>query len=201
MRMFVALPIPENVRASLASLCFGLQGARWGTPASHGKAGYVAADPGKEALLGIVAALKILREQPHRHTEPVDQLYDIVREEFADCDSQLAEGMLFTKSYNSLAVEINLQDTWKDGRMGVPIFPIEDFYSGASLLRYGQQAIGISPALEYDGNLILAPGVGTVDREGRLQPDRARYAVRGLVRIIEVLSRQAGVLREMAVAP
>jgi hypothetical protein len=178
----------------------GMQGSRWGTPSSHGKAGYVAADPGKEALLGIAAALKILREQPERHTEPVDELYQIVREEFAECDSQLTEGMRFTKSYNSLAVEINLQGTWRDGRMGVPIFPIEDFYSGASLLRYGQMAIGISPALEYDGNLILAPGVGTVDREGNLLPDRARYAVRALVRIIEIISRHAGVLQEAAVA-
>jgi 2'-5' RNA ligase len=34
MRMFVALPIPDTVRASLASLCFGLQGARWVRPDS-----------------------------------------------------------------------------------------------------------------------------------------------------------------------
>jgi hypothetical protein len=178
----------------------GMQGARWGTPSAHGKAGYVAMDPGKEALLGIIASLKILREQPERHTAPVDRMFEIVREEFRECDSGLTSGMVFTKSYNSLAIEINLQNTWKDGRMGIPIFPIEDFYSGASLLRYGQQAIGIAPALEYDGNLILAPGVGTVDPEGNLLEDRTRFAVKALVRIIEVLSKYAGVQREAPVA-
>ncbi len=34
MRMFVALPLPEPVRASLATLCFGLPGARWVRPDS-----------------------------------------------------------------------------------------------------------------------------------------------------------------------
>lgn len=34
MRLFVALPLPEDIRRSLASLCSGLPGARWVSPES-----------------------------------------------------------------------------------------------------------------------------------------------------------------------
>jgi hypothetical protein len=174
----------------------GMHGQRWGTPSSHGKAAYVVMDPGKEALLGIIAALEVLRDHPERKTEPVDQMFEIVKEEFAQLQSEFVEGLVFTKSYNQLFVEINYQNTWKDGKMGIPIFPIEDFYSGASLLRYGQTAIGMSPSTAYDGNIMMAPGMGTMDKDGNLLEKPTRYAIKALVRIIEILCKYSGVLEE-----
>ena len=44
----------------------GVHGDRWGTGASHGKAAYVTIDPGKEALVGVIASLKVLRDHPER---------------------------------------------------------------------------------------------------------------------------------------
>ena len=32
MRLFVALTLPDGIRAELARLCYGLPGARWGNP-------------------------------------------------------------------------------------------------------------------------------------------------------------------------
>ena len=59
-----------------------MHGDRWGTTGSYGKAAYVTNDPGKEALLGQLAALKALKERPDTLTKPVDDLYRIVLEEF-----------------------------------------------------------------------------------------------------------------------
>ena len=48
----------------------GIHGDRWGTLSSHGKAAYVTNDPGKDALLAQVAALKALQDKPEVLTRP-----------------------------------------------------------------------------------------------------------------------------------
>jgi len=90
----------------------GIHGDRWGTGTSHGKAAYVAIDPGKEALLGIIAALKLLRDKPEVYKKPVDDLYKIVKEEFSQINPQLKNDFLISESYNSGAVEINYEKSW-----------------------------------------------------------------------------------------
>lgn len=172
----------------------GMHGDRYGTTASYGKAAYVIFDPGKEALLSQVAALKALRDKPEMYTKPVDDTYKIVMEEFANFPAELKKDMIFSKSYNSGAVEINYENTWKDGKTGIPIFSIEDMYAGSHLIQQGLSTMGIIPTIAYDGNIFISAGLGTTDGNGQVIEERMRLAVRGLVKLLEIICRHAGIM-------
>jgi hypothetical protein len=78
--------------------------------------------------------------------------------------------------------------------MGIPIFSIEDMYSGTSMIQAGLPMAGVIGCIAYDGNVRMSPGLGTVDEDGQLMEEPARYAVRTLVRFIELMCEHAGVL-------
>jgi len=169
----------------------GIHGSRWGTGSSHGKAGYVWADPGKECLSGLIPVLRILLETPERLTKPVDEFHQIVLEEFAAVKGDLgrfADGFVITKSYNFLGTEISYERTWSGGRMGLPIFSIEDMYSGTNLIQSGLQAMGLIPPLGYDANMIVGPGLGTTDPRGNLLERESRWVVRALFGMLVILA-------------
>ncbi len=122
----------------------------------------------------------------------VDDLYRIVVEEFEALDPQLREGIII--SNNSTAVEVNYEGTWQDGRMGIPIFSIEDMYGGSHIIQVGLGKMGVIPTVAYDANIYMSPGLGTTDNNGQLLEDRARYGVKALVRLLEIVSRHAGII-------
>lgn len=172
----------------------GTHGDRWGTTTSHGKAAYVTLDPGKEGLVGVIAALKVLREHPERVTKPVDDLYQIVVEEFGQIDAKIKNDFSIVKSYNSGAVEINYEASWKEGGNCIPIFTIEDMYSGTNIFQTGTSKMGIIPTIAYDGNIFISPGLGTTDLDGNLIEEKARWAVKGLVKLIEIVCRKVSII-------
>jgi len=174
----------------------GMHGERWGTTSAYGKAQLVTADAGKEGLVGQIAALKILRDEPKRVTKSIDETFEIVREEFEaiNLSDRLKKGFVISKSYNCGAVEVNTTETWKEeGEFGVPIFGIEDMYSGAELYMHGVMQMGLLPTISYDGNLLLSPGLGTLDKNGELLEDNMRYAVKGSAKMIEIVCKHAGI--------
>lgn len=171
----------------------GFHGNRWGTTSSYGKAAYVTFDPGKEAITGQLAALRIMRDEPERLTEPVDESYKIIKEEFAAIDPEIKDGLVISKSYNMRAVEVNYQKTWKNGELGVPIFGIEDMYAGTDLITEALVKMGILPEITYDANCLFIPGQGTTDEEGHLIEERMRYCAKGYVRAMEIVSKYAGI--------
>ncbi len=173
----------------------GMHGARWGTTASYGKAAYVTIDPGKEALSGQIAALRALRDNRKVILKPLDDLYKLTKEEFGKLDSRIRKYFTIVKSVNSSAVEVNYQDSWENNKgLGIPIFSIEDMYSGSNILQSGMMQIGIFPTIAYDANIFISPGLGTCDAKGRLRVDKMRKAIRGLVMLIEIVSEYAGIL-------
>jgi len=172
----------------------GIHGERWGTGTSHGKAAYVTIDPGKEGLVGTIAALKILRDRPEVIIEPMNKIYDIVLEEFEDIDSKIKEGLVISKSVNSGAVEINYENTWKYDDMGLPIFPIEDFYAGTELLMNCIIRMGVIPTITYDGNIFISPGMGTADEDGNLLEEPMRHSVRAVAKSLEIIGKYSGFL-------
>ena len=176
----------------------GMHGERNGNPLSYGKAGYVGYDAGKEYLVGLVAALKAIREKPQIINGPLDAIYAIVVEEFERLDPVLRRGIVITKSLNGATVEVNYEHTWDDG-FGIPIFSIEDMYAGTSLFQSGLAQMGILPAVAYDANIMITPGLGTTDEGGELLEEPMRLAVRALVRLIEIVSRYAGLISAAAV--
>jgi hypothetical protein len=171
----------------------GYHGNRYGTTASYGKAAFVTMDPGKEGLSGQLAALRVLRDKPEIITKPIDDLYEIVVDEFSKIDERIKKDFVFAKSYNCGTVEINYENSWEDGKLGIPIFTIEDMYSGSNLFQDGMSQMGIIPTIAYDANIFISPGLGTTDNKGQIIEDRTRMVIRGLVKLIEIVCEHAGI--------
>lgn len=172
----------------------GIHGARYGSLSSHGKAAYVGMDPGKEALIGSLTALRILKDRPGIVQESFNRLYELVCEEFESLPEILRQGWTFYKSPNSMAVEMTYNDTWQDGRFGIPIFTVEDMYAGTNLIQSGLSQMGLMPTITFDGNIWVSNGLGNVDEDGRLLEIPTRLALRGLFKMIEIVARHAGLL-------
>jgi hypothetical protein len=171
----------------------GYHSDRSGAGFSYGKAAYVTNDPGKEALVGLIAALKLLRDKPAAMTRPLDKLLAIVKDEFRALPKKFQPDLRIAKSLNSLAVEINYQNTWKDGRPGIPIFSIEDMYAGTNIFQTGMAQMGIIPTIAYDANIFISLGLGTLDAEGNLLEKETRLIVKAMVGLINITCKYAGV--------
>lgn len=182
----------EDVMVSIRR-ALGYHSDRSGAGYSYGKAAYVTNDPGKEALVGLIAALKILRDKPQVMTKPVDQLLKIVKEEFKALPKKFHDGLIISKSVNSLAVEINYENTWKDGQPGIPIFTIEDMYAGTHIFQAGAAQMGIIPTIAYDANIFISLGLGTLDADGNLLENETRLIVKAMVGLMNIACKYAGV--------
>jgi hypothetical protein len=154
---------------------------------AYGKAAYVGYEPGLESLVGAIAALKVLREKPEVVTQPLEITYEIVKEEVKALNPEIAEGLSVTKSYNRMEVEVNYQDTWRNGQIGFPIFSVEDLYAGTDMITRSLLTMGIISTVDYDGNISVSPGQGTVDENGQLIEERMRLCVRALFRAMELI--------------
>lgn len=169
----------------------GIHGQRWGTGSSHGKAGYVTFDPGKECLEGLIPVLRMLVEEPERLKKPLDEFHELIKEEFSLAKSQLgrfADGFEFTKTYNSLCTMINYEKTWEGEGLGFPIFSIEDMYSGSNPIQSGIKAMGLIPCLGYDANLMVGPGLGTLDSKGNLLEEESRFVLKALFKMMGIIA-------------
>ncbi len=172
----------------------GIHGARYGTLSSHGKAAYVGFDPGKEALAGALAAMKILKDRPEIALKAVDDLYRITLQEFECLPPSLRDGWKISKSTNSMAVELNYYDTWANGDSGIPVFSMEDMYAGSHVLQNAMSHMGMVPTIAYDGNIYVSNGVGNLDEEGKLLEQPTRMAVMAMYKAVEIISRYARLL-------
>lgn len=183
----------EDVMVPIRS-ALGMHSERSGGVSAYGKAEYVTTDPGKENIVGQIAALRSIKEHPDIFKKPIDDLYKLVKEEFATLGSHTpGDGLIISKSYNSGAVEVNYQKTWSDGRFGIPIFTIEDFYAGTEAIMLAMKQMGLVPTISYDANIMISPGLGTLDADGNLIEENMRFAVKGLVRAVEIVSQYAGI--------
>ncbi|HNR45965.1 MAG TPA: hypothetical protein PKH92_01445 [Anaerolineaceae bacterium] len=188
------LIIGKEEEMVLMRRALGIHGARYGTLSSHGKASHVGFDPGKEALAGAIAAMRILKDQPEITLKALDDLYTIVMEEFESLPTPLRQGWVIYKSVNCQSVELNYYDSWANGAWGLPVFSIEDMYAGSHLLQNAMSQMGMIPTIAYDANIMISNGVGNLDEEGRLLERPTRLAVRGMFKIMEILGRYAGML-------
>ena len=188
------LAIGTEQAISPLARALGTAGPRAGGIVSHGKAMFVQMDPGKESLLGLVATLRVLLERRDQFSKNLDVLYDITRDEFSRIDQGLMEGVRIDKVESTHSVDVNYQGTWKDGRMGWPIFTIEDMYAGTAMTQTGMKEMGIWPTIGYDGTIILTPGLGTTDENGDIIEDNTRWVVRALANLCELICRHSGVM-------
>jgi hypothetical protein len=177
----------EEVMLPLRKAC-GVAGQRFGGLSSHGKALYSFADPGRAALASLIAYLTVLRESPERVTRPIDQFHEILHRELQEFKyPQFLRAIQLTKSYAFGGSELNYQDTWSEGSAGIPISTLEDFFSSTNVIPIASEAMGVSPATVYAGNMFIAPGLGTLDKHGELIEERAILAAKALVRSMEIV--------------
>ncbi|GAF97263.1 unnamed protein product, partial [marine sediment metagenome] len=132
----------------------GLGGQRYGEVSSHGKALFSCCDPGRDTVIGMLAVLKTIRDEPERITRPIDEFHDIIVEEFASLKPRrFRDKLIITKSYAMGKTEINYEQTWCDDGFGIPIFTLDDLVANTNPIMSAQQAMGIYPATLYAGNM------------------------------------------------
>jgi hypothetical protein len=173
----------------------GMHTEKSGTTGSYGKAAYVTADPGRDAIAGQIATLEWIQEEPDMFIKPVDTLFTIVKEEIMSLPTFLQKGITITPSYNSQGVFLDYTATWKNEEFGIPIFTVEDLSAGSDLFLQATRAMGLMPTLTHGGSIFVGHGFGTVDDEGNLIEERMRLAVKALVKIIEIICRHAGLIK------
>ena len=170
----------------------GLGGQRYGEVSSHGKAVYTYCDPGRDALVGLVAYLKVLRDQPELVINPIDKFHDIVVEEFKSLvPARFRERLIFTKTYQLGGTEINYERTWDEENPGIPIFTLEDLWANTNPIVSAQVEMGVDPATIYSGKIFLSPGLGTLDEDGNLIEEYVRLGAKSLVKALEIVCKYA----------
>ncbi len=171
----------------------GLGGQRFGHVSSHGKAVFSAADPGRDSVVGLLAYLETIRDEPDRVRNPVDKYHDILVDAFKELEpAHFRDGLLFTKSYHMGGTELNYQDTWKGEGFGIPLFTLEDLYTNTNPILLATEAMGVEPATIYAGSMLLNPGLGLLNRDGELIEERAELAASVLVKATEIVCKHAG---------
>lgn len=171
----------------------GLAGQRFGDTTSHGKALYSFADPGRDALVSLIAYLRVLKDLPHLVTDPIDRFHEIVAacvKEFRI--ARFRDGIRLTRSHAWGGTELNYERTWDGDGFGIPISTLDDFFSDTNPIVLANEAMGVAPATVYSGNMFLTPGLGTLDADGRLIEERAWLAAKALVRSMEIVCEAVG---------
>jgi hypothetical protein len=169
----------------------GLAGDRFGNVSSHGKAVHSAFDPGRDALAGVLTALRLLRDAPERIRRPIDALHRIVTDTLSR-DPRYGNDLIITKSYELGGIEVNYARTWRGDKRGVPIFTLEDLYAQTNPISRAVTAMGVQPPPIYAGIMMLTPGVGMLDSDGALVTERAELAVAALATSIGIVCDYAG---------
>ena len=154
---------------------------------TFGKGAFASQDPGREGLVGQLAALKWCLANQALLREGIDRFHAITCEECAPLIERYGSGIVLSKSYNGAAVEINYVDTWNGGKVGIPIFSSEDKAAAMNYVVAGLAEFGILPCGPDEGNMVMTTGRGLVDEGGALVERNARMAVRALVRVLMIL--------------
>ena len=171
----------------------GLGGQRYGELSSHGKAVFSFADPGRDAVVGLTAFLKMLRDNPDKIKKPIDRFYDILVEEFQSFKpARFRDKLIIVKSYTMGGSELNYEQTWDDGGFGIPIFTLEDLVANTNPISSAMEEMGLYPGTIYSGSVFLSPGLGTLDGNADLNEEYTRMGVKGLVKCFEIVCKHAG---------
>jgi hypothetical protein len=75
--------------------------------------------------------------------------------------------------------------------VGIPIFSNEDRVAGSHILGQCMAKMGVLLSQAEDANIIVTPGLGTVDRSGALIEARMRLVVRALFAALVLLGEWA----------
>ncbi len=174
----------------------GLGGQRYGEVSSHGKARYSMMDPGRDAVVGLIAVLKMLHENSDKITKPIDQYHNIIVDAFKLLEpSRFRDKLIITKSYTMGGSELNYEQTWEEDNFGIPIFNMEDMFANTNpmIVALDEMGVGLGATI-YSGNMFLTPGLGTLDEEGDLISENAILAAQALVRAVEITCKYAGLV-------
>ncbi|MFX0174135.1 MAG: hypothetical protein ACFE9L_19820 [Candidatus Hodarchaeota archaeon] len=172
----------------------GLGGQRWGEVSSHGKARYSMMDPGRDSVIGLTAVLKMLRDNPEKIKQPIDQYHDIIVNEFKTFEpSRYRDKLILVKSYTMGGTELNYEQTWDEGEFGIPIFNMDDLFANTNpmVIALDEMGVGLGATI-YSANMFLTPGLGTLDEEGELIKERATLVAKAIVSSFEIVCRYAG---------
>ncbi|MEM7567401.1 MAG: hypothetical protein AAF321_09240 [Pseudomonadota bacterium] len=172
----------------------GWIGPRSGGTSSYGKGVFSMHDPGRDSLVGMLAFLEMMVDEPERVTDPVDGMHRILMEELERFEpAHMRDRLIVTPSHHMGGIELNYAETWTDDARGLPLYNLEDLVAGTNAIDAALVAMGQAGATIYGGNVLIGPGLGLIDADGRLREDATRAAFRGLVGAFGIVARHAGV--------
>lgn len=171
----------------------GWDGPRTGGTSSYSKGVFSMHDPGRDSLVGLLAFLRAMVDDPSKVTNPVDGMLAILNEELAShFPARFRDDLIVTASHHMGGIEVNYAETWLGNELGLPIYNLEDLYCSSNAIDCALVAMGQAPSTIYGGNVLIGPGLGLIDRSGDLMPDAARAAFRGLAHAFAITAKHAG---------
>ncbi len=160
--------------------------------------GYVMKDTPYASLVPTAAViaeqfhmLRTLRERPRRYADEVDDLNRVVLKELSSLPAKLKDCLKVTPSYGMLAVEVNYEDSWKEGT-GIPIFTMGDTNAGTHLMQLALDLMGASGIKVLDASIYITAG----REESGAGPgsDRVRYSIQCVTALLQILAKHSGFL-------
>jgi len=136
----------------------------------------------------------MLRDNPEKIKQPIDQYHDIIVNEFKTFEpSRFREKLILIKSYTMGGTELNYEQTWDEGRLGIPIFNMDDLFANTNpmVIALDEMGVGLGATI-YSANMFLTPGLGTLDEEGELIKENATLAAKAIVASFEIVCKYAG---------
>jgi hypothetical protein len=146
--------------------------------------------PDPASISEAVRFLLDIQDNPGKYTRLVDITHEIVVSELSVLDSSLKQSLSIDRSYGNFTIEINYENTWKDG-IGFPVFsPIDDL-KGTNLINRCLDLLGITSIRSKGPNLYISP---LSSGETLPNEDKIRHHVRLLLSVMVSIGRQVGFL-------
>lgn len=133
------------------------------------------------------------RNNPERFGRVVDKIYDIATSEFAHLGDDMKRQLRFRKSYGTLSVEINYEDTWNDG-IGFPVFSSRDRAAGTHLLREGLREMGAADISVVDAGIVLSVPRKTPRQaiDPHIDTEELRRDLKNLLSLLKIIGDEIG---------
>lgn len=149
--------------------------------------------PGPHFLVETLELVRSALEDPELFKKAVDKLYDIAVEELSPLKDEFKQPLLFRKSYETLSIEVNYEDTWDDG-IGFPVFSFRDIRHGTHLIREGLKSMGAMNISVLDASIVLQIPRKTLAQAQNPQADleTLRQDLRSLVALLKIIGEEIG---------
>lgn len=152
---------------------------------------YASLVPSATVMSNQLHMLRELRERPRRFADEVDHLNRVVLKELGTLPAKVKDCLKVTPSYGMLSVEVNYEDSWKEG-MGIPIFTMGDTNAGTHLMQLALDLMGATGVNVLDASIYIR--AGREESGAGPSSDKVRFSVQCVTALLQIMAKQSGFL-------